>query len=100
MKKRHVVVIIGLALALFLAVFLSPFASAWPDGLEKVAERLGFIHLGEGKPALTSPIPDYLMPGLNSEAFATALAGLLGTLLTFSLVYLFGKVILTKRRGN
>jgi cobalt/nickel transport protein len=100
MKKRDVVVIVGLTLAIFLAVFLSPFASAWPDGLEKVAEQLGFIHLSEGKPVLTSPIPDYLIPGLKSEAIATALAGLFGTLITFGLVYLFGKVILARRRDS
>ena len=36
-------VIAGLALTL-LAVLISPFASAHPDGLERVAEDIGFHH--------------------------------------------------------
>ncbi len=34
----------GLLLALGLALFVAPFASPWPDGLEKVAFMLGFAH--------------------------------------------------------
>ena len=33
----------GIALSLALAIFLSPFASPHPDGLERVAEDKGFI---------------------------------------------------------
>jgi len=33
----------GFVLALVIVFFLSPLASSWPDGLERVAENLGFI---------------------------------------------------------
>ena len=36
------VAVAGLAIALAVAVFLAPFASETPDGLEYVGERLGF----------------------------------------------------------
>ena len=93
MDKR--IVILGLFIALSLAVFLSPFASPWPDGLEKVAEDKGFIELAETQPVISSPIPDYVWPGIGSERLATAIAGLVGTLmlcgLGFGLGYLLKK---------
>ena len=42
--------IIVLAIALVCSVFLSPFASSHPDGLEKVAEDQEFIDRGAGEP--------------------------------------------------
>lgn len=65
--------------AAFLALFLSPLASSFPDGLEKVAESLGFIEKAGN--ALKSPIPDYGVPGLSGGA-ATGLAGLVGVVVT------------------
>ena len=81
----------GLLIALALAIFLSPFASSSPDGLEKVAENKGFIETAEGKEILHSPIPDYLFPGIRSERLATSVAGLVGTLLTLGVIYIIGK---------
>ena len=79
------IVIIGLFVALILAIFVSPFASSWPDGLEKVAEDKGFIHLSETQPIIPSPIPDYAWPGINNERLATSIAGLVGTVIIFAL---------------
>ena len=80
MKKEYIA---GLFIALFLAAVLSPFASPWPDGLEKVAEDKGFIEKGEVKPTVTSPMPDYAIPGVKNEALATSAAGIIGTLIVF-----------------
>jgi len=76
-------ILFGLMVAVFLAVIISPFASSSPDGLEKVAEDKGFLHKGEIKPIISSPIPDYTWPGLASEKIATSVAGVFGTLLVF-----------------
>lgn len=76
-----------LILAIALALFLSPFASSFPDGLERVAEDHGFIDHGEGQEVVQSPIPDYAMPWIANEKVATALAGIIGTLLTLAVVY-------------
>lgn len=83
MDKR--IIIPGLLLALSLAIFVSPFASPWPDGLERVAEDKGFIELAEVKPIILSPIPDYTWPGIKNERLATSIAGLVGTLMLFGL---------------
>jgi cobalt/nickel transport system permease protein len=68
----------GLLIALALAV-ASPLASAYPDGLEWAAEQAGFLDLAQS-PSYEI-IPDYVMPGISSEALATIVAGIIGTLI-------------------
>lgn len=80
-------ILLGLAAAVFLAVLISPFASPQPDGLEKVAQKKGFLEKGEVVPVLVSPMPDYAWPGIKNEKAATSLAGIAGTLLVFCLGY-------------
>lgn len=71
---------VGLAIALLLAI-LSPLASAYPDGLERVAEQQGFLNAAQDP--TYNIIPDYVFPGVSNEAAATILAGIVGTLLVF-----------------
>jgi cobalt/nickel transport system permease protein len=78
--------IAGLGIALAIAVFLSPFASEFPDGLEFVGQKLG-IFAGEASASpLPAPMPDYVLPlpGLVHLKAATAVAGLVGTLVVFA----------------
>jgi len=70
----------GLAIAILLAI-LSPLASAYPDGLEWVAEQKGFLDAAQGP--LYNIIPDYVFPGISNEALATISAGIVGTLVVF-----------------
>jgi cobalt/nickel transport system permease protein len=77
----------GLAIALLLAVF-SPLASAYPDGLEWVAEQHGFIETA--MEPFYEIIPDYVFPGISNEALATILAGILGTLIVFGVALAIG----------
>jgi len=88
----------GLVLALGLAIFVAPFASPWPDGLEKVAATLGFEHRAVTEPLLSSPIPDYTMPGIQSAAAATAVAGAVGTFVVFGLAAILARVLVPKAR--
>jgi len=76
----RVVWVVGLGIALLLAVF-SPLASAHPDGLEWVAEQKGFLDVAQGP--LYEIIPDYVFPGITNEAFATIIAGIIGSLIVF-----------------
>lgn len=95
-------IIFGLIVALICAGLISLFASSFPDGLEKVAEDLGFLEKGEGEPILKSPIPDYVLPGIKSEKLATSMAGIIGTLLVFVVSYGTAKIIqqINLKRGN
>jgi cobalt/nickel transport system permease protein len=89
----------GLLVALALAVFVAPFASRWPDGLEKVAATLGFEHRAAATPALAAPLTDYRVPGVGSAALSTVIAGTAGTLVAFGVAWLLA-VVLTPRRGT
>jgi cobalt/nickel transport system permease protein len=77
--------IAGLGIALAVAVFLAPFASELPDGLEYVGGRLGFLAEDAPPAAIPAPLADYRLelPGLEHVKLATALAGVIGTLVVF-----------------
>ncbi|HEX7363864.1 MAG TPA: PDGLE domain-containing protein [Dehalococcoidia bacterium] len=82
-----------LVLALFLAI-LSPLASSAPDGLERVAEEKGFIDVALAP--IYKIFPDYQIPGVTNEALATILAGIVGTLVLFSIAYGLAKLLRAK----
>ncbi len=85
---------IGLGVALLVALFLSPFASTSPDGLEKVAETKRFPEKGERwKFWKHAPLSDYALPWIKNEKVSTALAGLIGTLAIFFITIGIGKTI-------
>jgi cobalt/nickel transport system permease protein len=76
----------GLGIAMVVAIFLAPFASEHPDGLENVGERMNFIDEKSTPQPLVRPlIPEYKLPGLeHSKRLATAAAGAIGTLVVFA----------------
>ena len=79
--QRRDLIGLGLLVALGLVVLVAPFACPWPDGLEKVAARLGFEH--HTAKLLTAPLADYAVPGLPWEKLGTIISGALGTLAVF-----------------
>jgi cobalt/nickel transport protein len=87
-----------MAVALAIALLLSPFASSQPDGLERVAKDLGFIEKGEGVEVMKTPIPDYKMPGIDNEGLSTAASGAVGTLAMFGVG--LGVACLLQRKGH
>ncbi len=76
---------VGGLVSLFV-VFLSPFASAAPDGLERVAINAGFISTSADAPY--SILPDYTLPFLGETGLSTILAGIVGALVVGVLVVL------------
>lgn len=87
---------LGLLVALMVASFLSPWASPFPDGLERVAEDKNYLAKAEGQEVLSSPIPDYVMPGIESESLATGVAGAFGVLCTFGVIMGFKGLLVRK----
>jgi len=84
MKWWHIALIICVGIG---GIF-SLFASAEPDGLERVAHDQGFIDK-EGESSFEI-IPDYSSPGIDNEMIATSIAGIIGVVLMFVLVYYIG----------
>lgn len=90
----------GALVALGFAVFVSPFACPWPDGLDRVADLLGFKSLASSHSTVPSPIPDYAFPGVQSPALATSIAGAIGTVVAFMLAMLFARVLIPARLAS
>lgn len=91
--NARIFVVAGLLVGLALALFVSPFASSSPDGLEKVAEEEGFSEAAEDSALADSPLADYGVEGIDDDKAGTAVSGLIGVLLTFGIgVGLFGVV--------
>ena len=87
-----------ISLVICLAVAsLAPLASSSPDGLERVAEGKGFISLAQAAPFQV--IADYVFPGIQNEALATILAGLIGTLVLFGVAYGLAWLLKSRKRG-
>lgn len=88
-------VLIGGGLITLVLAILSPLASSHPDGLEWVAEQKGFLERIQD--SVYNIIPDYVVPGIQNEALATILAGIIGAAIVFGLAY--GIARMEKRRS-
>ena len=84
--SMRTLVVIGLVVSLLLAVVVSLFASASPDGLEHVAETLGFADAAQDSAVADSPLADYGTAGVENEWLSSAVAALVGLALTGLLV--------------
>ena len=91
----------GLGVALAVGIFLAPFASEHPDGLEFVGTRVGFLP-DASPPSVPVLIPDYQLPGLDRVSLrgATAAAGAVGTLVVFVVAVAVAKVAARGGRGR
>lgn len=99
-SRNRAFVIAGLGVALLIAIFISPFASQNPDGLDRVAQDLKFDDKAiEDAPARKLPFfavfDEYALRGVP-ESVATPLAGLVGTLATFGVAWGMGKLLVRK----
>jgi cobalt/nickel transport system permease protein len=74
-------------------LFVAPFASPLPDGLEKVASGLGFDSLAAEVHRSTEILRDYTVPGVTSAATSTLIAGAVGTVAVFGLSLFLGRVL-------
>lgn len=96
MSKGTKFILIGLLISLGLAAVVSPFASSLPDGLEWVAEKLGFIE--KERQIVTAPLADYGIPIVKGTRISTTLAGVAGTLIVFGVTILF--MFILKKTGH
>jgi cobalt/nickel transport system permease protein len=79
-------------------VLLSPFASASPDGLERVAEDLGFINIAQSAPY--EVIPDYTIPFLGATPISTIVAGAIGVIVVLAIAFIAGRSLQTKKPNS
>lgn len=86
-------VVVGILISLTV-ILLAPFASASPDGLERVANDLGFLQLAQDSPY--EILPDYTVPFLGDTPLSTLVAGAVGALAVLALTVLAGRALQSK----
>jgi cobalt/nickel transport system permease protein len=87
-------IVAGILVSL-IAIFISPLASGNPDGLEKVAQDLGFLNQGLGSPYQI--LPDYTVPFFGETDLSTVMAGIVGAVVIAGLIILVGRNL--RRKG-
>lgn len=74
----------GLIVSLLIAVGVAQLAVDDPDGLEHVAEEMGFAESADDHAFEGSIFADYATAGIDNEPLSLAVAGAAGTLLTLA----------------
>jgi cobalt/nickel transport protein len=80
--KQKSFLISGFIASLFLAGVVSFYASSNPDGLEKVAQDIGFIETAEDHTYAEGALADYGVKGVENPRLSTGLAGVIGVVAT------------------
>ena len=70
-----------LLVSLLVAGVASYYASSHPDGLEYVADKVGFIDRADDSPAAKSPLADYSTKGVDNDRISGGIAGVAGSAL-------------------
>jgi cobalt/nickel transport system permease protein len=87
----------GIVASALVVVVLAPFASADPDGLERVATDYGFDTVAQANPY--EILPGYTVPGLGGTA-STVVSGLLGVLLVLAVVLGAARIVAARRAAR
>ena len=90
--------VLALVATLLVAGVASYYASSHPDGLEYVAEKVGFADTAEDSPTAGSPLSDYEVKGVEDDALAGGLAGVIGALVVLLLAG--GLAYAVRRKGS
>ncbi|HEU4948778.1 MAG TPA: energy-coupling factor ABC transporter permease [Kribbella sp.] len=83
---------VGVAVTLLVGGVISLFASANPDGLQFVGAKLGFESAARTSATAGSPLADYGVSGIGNTHVSSALAGIIGVLVTIGVGLLVAKV--------
>lgn len=89
MRKKDI--IFGILLAALLVIFIAPFASKHPDGLERIAQDKGFLEKEEAR--LPAVISGYSFPGIKNERLSVIIEGILGVIIVFFVSYFLSVLI-------
>lgn len=87
-RRTRILVVVGLVVVVAVAVGVSQFASGDPDGLEYVAEQEGFADRVEDHDLADFALADYGDGLTGNETLDTAIAGLVGVLVTLGIGWL------------
>lgn len=89
-------VLAGVLIALAV-ILLSPLASVNPDGLNRVAMDLGFIHSAQ---TASGPLAGYTIPFLANSSLARIAAGVIGLLVVVTVIWIAGRSLQRKSEAR
>jgi cobalt/nickel transport protein len=75
-------IVTGVLVSALLAGGASFYASSNPDGLEKVAEDIGFIDTAKDNANSDTTLADYGVKGIENERLSVGVSGLIGVVAT------------------
>lgn len=80
MDKNKKFLISGFVVSLFLAGVVSFYASSNPDGLEKVAQDIGFLDTAKEHTNADGVLAEYGVKGIDNERASVGIAGVIGVI--------------------
>lgn len=92
--ERRTIYVFGTVVILGLLILVVPFASNLPDGLQRVAQFLGFEYRSRLPQLINTPLKEYTIPGIESLAGASVVAGLVGAITVFGFSFLVARVLI------
>ena len=98
-EKDRKLLLVGIMIALVIAVAAPFLASANPDGLESTAEEFESAEEKEEE-VHESPMPDYIIPGLGENESSGVAAIVIGTVITLVIVLLLFFVLIKIKRSK
>lgn len=87
----------GIIATFAVVVLLAPLASSYPDGLEYVGERFGFVPEETETSEPAAPLPDYSVPGMAEGRWSTVAAGLIGSVTVLVAGQILTRSLATRR---
>jgi cobalt/nickel transport protein len=90
----------GAIVTLILAGVISFYAYSNPDGLEKVAEKIGFIETAKEHSISDSPLADYGVKGIENSRVSVGAAGVIGVIVTGGVASVLFLALARKKRSS
>lgn len=100
MDKNKKFLAAGFLVSIFLAGVVSFYASSDPDGLEKVAEDIGFIETAKDHTYADGVLADYGVKGIENERASVGVAGVIGVIGTAVIAGIGFKLIARKPKKD
>lgn len=92
--------IVGFIVSLFLAAVVSFYASSSPDGLEKVAQDVGFIDTAKDHTNVDGTLAGYSVKGIENKRASAGFAGVIGVVGTAVIAGIGFKLIARKPKKD
>jgi cobalt/nickel transport system permease protein len=97
-KENRPAFIYGVMIIVAMLLFVAPFASRRPDGLDRVAQTLGFETKKIENQGFSTPLQEYRFFGIESPALSTIAAGMTGACIVFVFSFFLAGVLIPRKK--